>query len=196
MPFSAHEEFPIEQGGKKMKRRLRRWVVLFLAIMFVAIFAPGTSRAEWYWTHGHSGHPGQAVSIMAEGFKVTGFDESVWVHYAVPTVGEANRKVRYIKVRYTLFNAAGVANIGSIHIYNGETKVKEFNSGWPPVVYPPVGTPYEPIFDLGTATAFDRGLGVSVRVDFDMNSGADSVLIHGVGANFEGSASVVVVPMN
>ena len=48
--------------------------------------------------------------------------------------------------------------------------------------------PYEPILDLGSAQVFDRGLGISVGVYFDANSGADSVTIHGVGANFEASA--------
>lgn len=170
-----------------MEKRLRNRVILCLAGMCLAFFAAEISHAEWYWTHGHSGHPAQAFNIKADGFLVTGLDESVWVHYAVPTVGEADRKVRYVKLRYTRTNVAGWANIGSIHIYNGETKVKEFNSGWPPVVYPPVSGPYEPTFDLGSAIAIDRGLGVSVRVDFDMNSGLDSVVIHGVGADFEPS---------
>ncbi len=178
-----------------MERRLWRGVVLFLASMYVAIFAPGTSHAEWYWTHGHSGHPAQASAVQADGLLVAGYEDPVWVHYAVPTVGEANRKVRYIKVRYTLTNYAGVTNISAIHIYNGETKVKEFNSGWPPIVYDSTPHLHEPTFDLATAVAFDRGLGVSIRIDFDGNCGGESLLIHGVGANFEGKASTVVIPL-
>jgi len=179
-----------------MQKRLRNGVVLFLASMSVAIFAPGNSHADWYWTHGHSGHPALASAVQADGLLVAGYEDPVWVHYAVPTIGETNRKVQYIKVRYTLTNYAGVTNIGAIHIYNGETKVKEFNSGWPPIVYS--GTPqlHEPTFDLGTAVVFDRGLGVSIRIDSDMNSGGESLLIHGVGADFEGkSSATVVIPL-
>ncbi len=166
-----------------MKRRFRLHLNLILASMFFAGVAHETCHAEWFWTHGQSGHPAEASSIFPDGLRITGFDERVWVHYAVPTVGEANRKVRYIKIRYTRNNHAGNANIGSIHIYNGETKITEFNTGWPPVVYSDPG-PHEPTFDLGIAQAFEKGLGVSVRIDFDFNSGGESLVIHGVGADF------------
>ncbi len=152
--------------------------------MSFAIFAHEACHAEWYWTHGHSGHPAQASDrVQANGLSVKGDGvqgQSVWVHYAPPTVGEVDRKVRYIKIRYTLNVPSIDSNIGSIHIYNGEVKVKEFNSGWPS----PVAGIHEPTFDLVTAQAFDKGLGVSVRIDFGYNAGYDSILIHGVGADF------------
>ena len=166
-----------------MKRKLWLSLVLILVSICSALFAHKICYAEWFWTHGQSGHPAEASSIFPDGLRITGLDESVWVHYAVPTVGEEGHKVRFIKSRYTLNNPVGWTNIESIHVYNGETKITEFNSGWP-VIAPPVNETYEPTFDLGTAQAFDKGMGVSVKIFFGPNSGADSLMIHGVGADF------------
>jgi hypothetical protein len=182
-----------------MKRKLRSQVVLFLASVCFAVFSAGTSQAEWYWIHGHSGHPAQSSAVQADGLQVASYNNPVWVHYAVPTIGEQDHKVRYIKVRYTLSNYAGITNIGAVHLYNGETKVTEFNSGWPPIVYAGPQL-HEVTFDLGSAMVFDRGLGVSIFINSDMNSGGESLVIHGVGAKLEPPTSagskVVVIPLN
>jgi hypothetical protein len=162
---------------------MKKFSLILFACVVIAAFTAGTSRAKWYWTHGHSGHPAQSSAVQADGLQVASYDNPVWVHYAVPTIGEADHKVRYIKVRYTLTNYAGITNIGAIHLYNGETKVKEFNSGWPPIVYTGPQL-HEVTFDLESAMVFDRGLGVSIFINSDMNSGGESLVIHGVGANF------------
>jgi hypothetical protein len=171
-----------------MKRKVLSSIVLFLISVYFAFFAVKTSRADWYWIHGHSGNPAEASTVQADGLQAAVSFTSVWVHYAVPTVGESSHKVRYIKLRYTLSNYAGQTNISAVHIYNGETKIKEFNSGWPPVVYSGPQL-HEVTFDLGSATVCDRGLGVSVQISSDMNGGAETLVIHSVGANFESPAS-------
>ncbi len=177
-------------------------IAFLLVGVFFTLLAPEMSHATWYWTHGNSGNPATALAYSGEGLKIEGGEDgTMWVHYAVPTVGETDHKVRYIKVRYSRFNYAGITNIAAIHIYNGETKVKEFTSGWPPVTYPSVPELCEPVLDLVTAQAFDKGLGVSIAISSDFNSGTEWITIHGVGANFEApaqantSSSFYVIPV-
>ena len=166
------------------------WMGLLSTLAILILIAPGTAQAGWHWTHGHSGqveYPGLLITtpyVRPEGLLITGsMETSQWVHFAVPTLGDSGITVRYIKVRYTQNNPAG-STLAAVHVYNGETKVKEITGGWP------TGSGIQEfLLDLGTAQSFDHGLGVSVEVYFGIDGGVDSFTFHGVGANFEGTGS-------
>jgi len=135
------------------------WALLGIAAMLLLM---GTAQASaWSCIHGHSGHieyPGRVVTM--EGAHIgwgLDFDQESglfnWVHFAVPT--EFGKNTRYIALQ--LLTGSVDAIVDKVHIYDLNTKVREFNDlGW-------TGPLQVHILDLGAERAF-AALGISIQV--------------------------------
>lgn len=89
------------------------------------------AEATWYWIHGSSGHveSGAAEVHQATGLVVHPPEGTAWVHFQVPTVGEASQGARYVRIKFNLVNALNSA-IQQVKVYNGSTLVKTFDVFW------------------------------------------------------------------
>lgn len=175
--------------------RTQRFVVagIFILVVFGFVLAlSGQANATWYFTHGNNAavqdeHNADIVSYCVRkgtGLEIVLFqgdvDSSTWVHFAVPTpyVDRAGIGARYLKLRVNMVLYAGLSKITSIKVYDGETLVKEFpmdyrTAGWNNIT-----------LDLRTVRRFSKGLGISVGITQDFNSGGESFTFSSAGANF------------
>jgi hypothetical protein len=162
---------------------------MILGMVWVSVFGlPQPAGATWYLTHG-SGTSIQDENdssiVTSHNRKANGLEikfelgVSSWVHFAVPTVYHKGEKfgARYVQVRYNMINGFD-SGISEIHVYDGETLVKEFATGW--------FTPgWQTIrLDLGKVYYFSKGMGISVKIYSGYNAGYDSFIFSGAGADF------------
>jgi hypothetical protein len=170
-------------------------VLTCLALAFV-LGLTEPANATWYMVHGSGAaieDADNAAIVTSYSRKATGLEvklelgTSTWVHFAVPTVydpikvRDATTRLyaRYVKVRVNMLNNfCQCSNISEIRVYNGETLVKTFDTGW--------NTPgWQTItLDLGKRMAFSKGLGLSIKIDTGPNGGYDSFVFSGAGADF------------
>lgn len=155
-------------------------VVSFLCLTVLCL--SGTAHATWYWTHGHSGHvqdPSTVTTVVprATGLEINMYDSTAWVHYAVPTVGDATRGARLIRVRFNIVGGMD-SRISGVRIYNGNVLVKTFTVNWHTPGWQTV------TLDLGAIKLFPHGMGISLQLYAGPDSLTDSIIIAGAGANF------------
>ncbi|HOI93644.1 MAG TPA: hypothetical protein PK250_02965 [Syntrophobacter fumaroxidans] len=155
-------------------------VVSFLCLTVLCL--SGTAHATWYWTHGHSGHvqdPSTVTTVVprATGLEINMYDSTAWVHYAVPTVGDATRGARLIRVRFNIVGGTD-SRISGVRIYNGNVLVKSFTVNWHTEGWQTV------TLDLGAIKLFPHGMGISLQLYAGPDSLTDSIIIAGAGANF------------
>ena len=166
---------------KIKSRGFRRCSVFLVSLAAVFAFACPAS-ATWFWIHGSSGHLA-TPDILADPIVYYGWGldlilnggASDWVHFAVPTQGDSAKGARYLKLSFYTYSAD--CWVSDIHVWNGETKIKEFTGEWS-------GSHGSLQLDLGKVVTFGRGLGVSVRVKAGMEDMDHRAVFYGVGANF------------
>jgi hypothetical protein len=184
------------EGEQVMKRTkgkggIKRSISMCLALAFI-FGLTDLASATWYFTHGNSAsvqdeNNPDIVSYCVR--KGTGLgiilyqgdvDSSTWVHFAVPSPygGKKGIGARYLNVRVNMVLYAGMSKITKINVYDGETLVKEFpmdyrTAGWNTIN-----------LDLGTVRKFSKGLGISVQITQDFNSGGESFEFSSAGADF------------
>lgn len=156
--------------------------VVFLGLAIVMVSPVG---AEWYWTHGNSATiQDKTVTDYWAGNSFEygwGLDirqkpgTSNWVHFAVPTLGNTNKGARYIRLRF--WTGSADAFVSDVHVWNGETKVKEFTGPWS-------GGWQTVTLDLGSVVSFTKGMGVSMKINAGVESMNHRFQISGAGANF------------
>jgi hypothetical protein len=138
--------------------------------------------ATWYYVHGTSGHVQDeaAVSFLRTGGGLEvkpAWEPSTWVHFAVPTLGDATSGARYVALKLVI-DTANDSKISSVRIYNGNIPVKTFTVNWSTL-----GFQFKTL-DLGSIRSFPRGMGVSVEITAGPDSGIDKYIFVGAGANF------------
>lgn len=153
---------------------------------FLCVFAAlalflfcGQAEATWYWTHGSSGHvQSDATEIhSAAGLVVNPPDDTAWVHFQVPSIGDKTQGARFVRIRFEIVNALN-SQIKQVKVYNGATLVKSFNVSWGGE-----GAQAQTL-DLGGIKSFWSGMGVSILIQSGPDAGTDQYIFYGVGANF------------
>jgi hypothetical protein len=165
-----------------MKQHSGRFQFVFFAGLFLAavLFCVGSAHAEWYWTHGHSGHVQNKDALQDPQFEFGwGLDiiqepgTSNWVHFAVPTLG--GKGVRYIKLIFTTGSVD--AWVSHVDVWNGSQKLKTFTGSW--------SDGHNPLtLDLGKIRPITAALGISVEIKAGVESMDHKVVFGAAGANF------------
>jgi hypothetical protein len=169
---------------KDTRQRMQR-VLCGGLLMGGLLLMSAPAQATWYWTHGNSGHIEDMSVVENAGACTMGWGVDIqmtpgttnWVHFAIPSMGDANKGARYIKLNYENESIDGWIN--QVDVYNGATMVGSF--------------PYSPLdagtrvitLDLGSIKSFNRGLGISVGISAGVEGGmAHHINFYGAGANF------------
>lgn len=169
-----------------MKRSLLQhrscFIIIVLAVLTFMLVNP--VFASWYWIHGSSGkierkdvtdYWGGSSFEYGWGLDIRQKSgTSNWVHFAVPTLGNANKGAKLIQIKF--WTGSADAWVSDVHIYNGGTKVKEFKGLWS-------GSQILTL-DLGTVTAFPYGLGISLKINAGEEGMSHRFQFFGAGANF------------
>jgi hypothetical protein len=162
---------------------------LLTAVFAMFVFLPalgGTARADWFWTHGHSGVIEDASVVASAVARGGGLsvslqnNTSTWIHFAVPTVGQFGYGAQYIKLIFNVDQALD-SRISQVDVYNGDILVASL-----PVDWKTAGANAKTL-NLGSLKKFSRGMGISVKLEFGLDSGTDGFTFNGVGANFVSS---------
>jgi hypothetical protein len=99
-------------------------------VFFGLVLFSGQVGATWYWTHGNSAHVEDEAAVSwarkGDGLEVNPtFQPSTWVHFAVPTIGEASTGVRYVGIEFNVTHAVD-SRVSQVRVYNGNILVKTF----------------------------------------------------------------------
>ena len=106
------------------------------------------------------------------------------MHFAVPTPFDptglkARYAARYVQVRVNMLNTfCQCSGISEIDVYNGETLIRAFTTGWNTSGWQTI------TLDLGKVYYFSKGMGISVKIDTGFNGGYDSFIFTNAGGNF------------
>jgi hypothetical protein len=169
---------------KKLTRSLH--VVLAMALFFgITLTAVNSVDAAWYWTHGNTASLQDKTVTdywAGEAFEYGwGLDIRQkpgtfnWVHFSVPTLGDTTKGARYIRLRF--WTGSVDAYVSDVHVWNGDTKVKEFKGGW--------SDGWKTLtLDLGSVVSFNKGMGISVKINAGVESMDHRFKLSGAGANF------------
>lgn len=153
-------------------------LTLFLCLVLLS----GQALATWYWTHATSGHVEDEASVSwarkGYGLEVNpAWRPSTWVHFAVPTIGEAATGARFVNIKFDVTHAVD-SRISRVRVYNGNILVKTFTVSWNTMGF------QAKTLDLGSIRTFGRGMGVSVELTAGPDSGIDQFVFVSAGANF------------
>jgi hypothetical protein len=172
---------------RKAKCRIQVLLMSFFVVCFtLAIPASSTATSEWFWCHGHSARvqlPERATNMYYMGWGLDFLANSGaenWVHFAIPTPTYLEGRqisARYIRIRF--YTGSVDAFISDVHVWNGDTQIRQFTdlpwaNGW-----------QTRELDLGALVNFDKGMGVSVKVQAGVEPMSHRVIFSGAGARFE-----------
>jgi len=159
-------------------------VPVFTMVLLACLAAASPVEATWYMVHGHQGRIQDSSKIFsvlnhfAYGNQmVFNQSSSTWIHYAVPSIGSKSKVVKKVRVDVRLESNATLYNI---HVYNGETLIKEFNGlDW-------TDGRYTQTLDLGSEVRFKWGLGISILAGAGSSAVPNDrrIFIYSVGGNF------------
>jgi hypothetical protein len=172
---------------KEIVNDIRMKVTGCLVLLFLFGFTE-PANATWLMIHGSGAsiedtdNPAVVTSYTRKGGGLEvklDLGTSTWVHFAVPTETEPRYCTRYLKIRVNMLNDfCQCSGISQIRVYDGETLIKTFNTGWNTPGWQDIS------LDLGKKTAFSKGLGISVNIYTGPNGGYDSFVFSGAGADF------------
>ena len=156
--------------------------LLMSSLLVGAILLSGPAYAEWMWAQGNAAevenpadctykHFGWGLDIDQNSGKWN------WVHIPVPSKAGGNWRARYIRLQF--YTGSADAFVSEIHVYNGNTKVKEFKD----LTY---SNGYKEVqLDLGYKMSFHRGMGITVKIGAGVESMSHRFIFSAAGANFE-----------
>jgi hypothetical protein len=99
-----------------------------------------------------------------------------WVHMPVPSKAGDTWAARYFKLRF--FTGSIDAWISEVHVWNGDTLVKQFTDLSYSGAYQTVQ------FDLGNRVAFTKGMSVSIKINAGVEPMSHRFIFDGAGAHF------------
>jgi len=167
-----------------MKKRSGDFSKVLVACVFLAgaLFAAGPAHATWYWIHGHEGHvefmDNVADPALHRGWGLDIYQHSStdnWVHFAVPTIGDATTGVRYIRVKF--YSPSSDSWVSEVAVYNGKDPIGGKTGKW-------ANGEKTINVDLGAVTNFSCGLGISVKINAGSEKASHEIVFRAVGANF------------
>jgi hypothetical protein len=103
-------------------------------------------------------------------------NQSTWVQVPVPSLADRGIGARYVKIK---FWTASDAWVQSIHVYNGEVKVGEWDGPWS-------AGDHTLKLDFGVVRSFNRGLSFAILFQSGSNAddGTRQAQVHSASGNF------------
>ncbi|MFZ2445319.1 MAG: hypothetical protein WAW37_03090 [Syntrophobacteraceae bacterium] len=159
---------------------MRKMIVL--SFVFLGFFIlSGAAHAEWMLAHGNVAEIENPANCTSKHFG-WGLDItqnsglSNWIHMPVPTKYGDGWGARYIKL--VIFTGSVDAWVSDIHVYNGNTRVKQFtglsySNGWKTIQ-----------LDMGSKIIFNKGMGFAIKVNAGVEPMSHRIVFATAGANF------------
>lgn len=163
---------------------MKKFIVFSIAALAFLFGSLDTASATWHHIHASNAQAGDesvgsaVIKRYGSGLEVSpAWAASTWIHFAVPTIGDANTGVQLVNLKFNIATALN-SQISRVRIYNGNALVKNFTVNWNTTGF------QSKILDLGSIMNFSRGLGISVEITAGPDSGTDKIILISAAANF------------
>ena len=167
----------------KISAIVPRPFTLAILCLLGAMVMAAQAHATWYCQQGSTAVLEYESNVSSVYHKGWGLDviqhagATNWIHITIPTLGNANKQTESIRLRF--YGGSGNINITHVHVYNGETLVKEFLGPWSK------NGDYRNLnLTLDTLTNFNYGLSLSIKIEAGLTTKSHRFILSSACANF------------